>query len=139
MIFLALTNRPKPTTNHDCDTKSASSFAETGSQYVVISPSKRVGTSATLAVTPPTVEQVADLDSYKHYLGRMTQNTHPVNLLELCSITMPAALDSAGMPVGLQLISCGGREERLLAAALACEKVLGTARQRLGTPPRCAE
>ena len=93
----------------------------------------------TLAVTPPTVEQVADLDSYKHYLGRMTQNTHPVNLLELCSITMPAALDSAGMPVGLQLISCGGREERLLAAALACEKVLGTARQRLGTPPRCAE
>ena len=52
---------------------------------------------------------------------------------------MPVALDGAGMPVGLQLIACGGREERLLAVALACEKVLGTARERLGTPPRCAE
>ena len=69
----------------------------------------------------------------------MTQNTHPVNLLELCAITMPVALDAVGMPVGLQLISCGGREERLLAVALACEKVLGTARQRLGVAPRCFE
>ena len=93
----------------------------------------------TVAVTPPTVEKVADVSTYKHHLGHMTQNTHPVNLLELCSITLPVALDSAGMPVGLQLIACGGREERLLAVALACEKVLGTARQRLGTPPRCAE
>jgi len=93
----------------------------------------------TVAVTPPTVEKVADVSTYKHHLGHMTQNTHPVNLLELCSITLPVALDSAGMPVGLQLIACGRREERLLAVALACEKVLGTARQRLGTPPRCAE
>ena len=92
----------------------------------------------TLAVTPPTVEEVGDVATYKHHLGHMTQNTHPVNLLELCAITMPVALDGAGMPVGLQLIACAGREERLLAAALACEKVLGTARERLGTPPRCA-
>jgi Asp-tRNA(Asn)/Glu-tRNA(Gln) amidotransferase A subunit family amidase len=43
------------------------------------------------------------------------------------------------MPVGLQLIAGAGREERLLAVALACEKVLGTARQRLGAPPRCVD
>ena len=93
----------------------------------------------TLVVSPPTVEQVADVNTYMRHLGQMTQNTHPVNLLELCAITMPVALDAAGMPVGLQLISCGGREERLLAVALACEKVLGTARQRLGVAPRCVE
>jgi len=93
----------------------------------------------TLAVSPPTVEQVADTNTYMRHLGQMTQNTHPVNLLELCAITMPVALDAVGMPVGLQLISCGGREERLLAVALACEKVLGTARQRLGVAPRCFE
>ncbi len=93
----------------------------------------------TLVVTPPTVEQVADVDTYRRHLGQMTQNTHPVNLLELCAITLPVALDAAGMPVGLQLIACGGREERLLAVALACENILGTARQRLGVAPRCAE
>ena len=91
----------------------------------------------TVPVPPPTVAEVTDVETYKYHLGHMTQNTHPVNLLELCAITLPAALDSAGMPVGLQLIARGGCEERLLAAALACEKVLGTARERLGTPPRC--
>lgn len=91
----------------------------------------------TVPVAPPTVEEVNDSDTYKYYLGHMTQNSHPVNLLGLCAITIPVALDGAGMPVGLQLIAGAGREERLLAVALACERVLGTARQRLGTPPRC--
>ena len=40
-----------------------------------------------------------------------------------------------GMPVGLQLIAPAGAEERLLAIALAAERVLGTAADRLGTPP----
>jgi len=93
----------------------------------------------TLVVPPPTIEQVADADTDKRHLGLMTQNTHPVNLLELCAITLPVALDAAGLPVGLQLISCGGHEERLLAVALACEKALGTARQRLGVAPRCVD
>ncbi|MBT3171698.1 MAG: amidase [Rhodospirillaceae bacterium] len=91
----------------------------------------------TVPVAPPTVEQVADVATYKHHLGHMTQNTHPVNLLGLCAITLPVALDGAGMPVGLQLIAAAGREERLLSVALAVEKVLGTARQRIGVPPRC--
>ncbi len=67
----------------------------------------------------------------------MTQNTHPINLLALCAITMPVALDAVGMPVGMQLVARHGHEERLLAVALACEKQLGTPRKRLGTPPLC--
>ena len=46
-------------------------------------------------------------------------------------------LDGAGMPVGLQLVARHSTEERLLAASLACERVLGTPRQRLGVPPMC--
>jgi|SRR5580700_8818430 Asp-tRNA(Asn)/Glu-tRNA(Gln) amidotransferase A subunit family amidase len=41
----------------------------------------------------------------------------------------------AGMPVGLQLIAPAGAEERLVAIGLAAERVLGTAADRLGTPP----
>jgi aspartyl-tRNA(Asn)/glutamyl-tRNA(Gln) amidotransferase subunit A len=50
---------------------------------------------------------------------------------------MPAGLDAAGMPVGLQLMARHSTEERLLAVALAAERVLGTPRQRLGVPPMC--
>ena len=46
-----------------------------------------------------------------------------------------AALDAAGMPVGLQLTARHGQEERLLAVALACERCLGTAADRIGRPP----
>ena len=92
----------------------------------------------TIPVAPPIVEQVKKSNSYKKYLGQMTQNTHPANLLEMCAITIPVGLDRSGMPIGLQLIARGGSEERLLALAFACEKVLGTARNRIGTPPRCS-
>jgi Asp-tRNA(Asn)/Glu-tRNA(Gln) amidotransferase A subunit family amidase len=39
------------------------------------------------------------------------------------------------MPVGLQLTAAAGAEERLLAIALAAERVLGITANRLGTPP----
>lgn len=42
------------------------------------------------------------------------------------------------MPVGLQLIAPANAEERLLTIALAAECVLGTAADRLGTPPLLA-
>jgi len=48
---------------------------------------------------------------------------------------MPVGRDRAGMPVGLQLTAPANVEERLLAIALAAERVLGTAADRLGTPP----
>jgi Asp-tRNA(Asn)/Glu-tRNA(Gln) amidotransferase A subunit family amidase len=41
------------------------------------------------------------------------------------------------MPVGLQLIAKGGNDERLVAIACATERVLGTPREILGTPPMC--
>ena len=48
---------------------------------------------------------------------------------------MPVGRDRTGMPVGLQFIAPAGAEEKLLALALAAERVLGTAADRLGTTP----
>jgi aspartyl-tRNA(Asn)/glutamyl-tRNA(Gln) amidotransferase subunit A len=54
-------------------------------------------------------------------------NTVAVNYLGLCAITMPVGRHRASMPVGHQFIAPAGAEEKLLALALAAERVLGTA------------
>jgi aspartyl-tRNA(Asn)/glutamyl-tRNA(Gln) amidotransferase subunit A len=56
-------------------------------------------------------------------------------VLGLTALTLPVGLDLAGMPVGLQLVAPRGRDDRLLGIALAAERVLGTAAERLGSPP----
>jgi len=94
--------------------------------------------SPTLCLTPPLMSEVADADSHVRINRRIVRNTVAVNYLGLCAITMPVGFDRAGMPVGLQLTAPAGAEERLLAIALAAERVLGTAADRLGTPPLLA-
>ncbi|HJU16375.1 MAG TPA: amidase [Stellaceae bacterium] len=91
--------------------------------------------SPTLCLTPPPMADVADADGHLQANRRIVRNTVAVNYLGLCAITLPVGRDRAGMPVGLQLIAAAGAEERLLAIALAAERVLGTAADRLGTPP----
>jgi aspartyl-tRNA(Asn)/glutamyl-tRNA(Gln) amidotransferase subunit A len=94
--------------------------------------------SPTLCLTPPLMSEVADADSHLRANRRVVRNTVAVNYLGLCAITMPVGRDRAGMPVGLQLTAPANMEERLLAIALAAERVLGTAADRLGTPPLLA-
>lgn len=67
----------------------------------------------------------------------IVHNLVPVNFLSLCAATLPVGLDRLGMPVGLQFIAKGGDDEKLIAIACAAECVLGTPRERLGTPPMC--
>jgi aspartyl-tRNA(Asn)/glutamyl-tRNA(Gln) amidotransferase subunit A len=67
----------------------------------------------------------------------IVHNLVPVNFLTLCAATLPVGLDRLGLPVGLQLIAGGGDDERLVAIACAAERVLGTPRELLGTPPMC--
>jgi aspartyl-tRNA(Asn)/glutamyl-tRNA(Gln) amidotransferase subunit A len=69
---------------------------------------------------------------------RIVRDTVAVNYLGLCAITIPVGRDRAGMPVGLQLIAPACAEKKLLMIALAAERVLGTAADRLGTPPLLA-
>jgi aspartyl-tRNA(Asn)/glutamyl-tRNA(Gln) amidotransferase subunit A len=89
----------------------------------------------TLCLTPPLMSDVADADSHLRVNRRIVRNTVAINYLGLCALTMPVGCDRAGMPVGLQLIAPAGAEERLVAIGLAAERVLGTAADRLGTPP----
>jgi aspartyl-tRNA(Asn)/glutamyl-tRNA(Gln) amidotransferase subunit A len=90
----------------------------------------------TAIVTPPPVSSVEELDPYIETNVAFLRPTCPISTLGLCAITIPAGLDERGMPVGLQLVARGGRDEELLGAALAAERVLGTAKERLGQPPR---
>lgn len=90
----------------------------------------------TVPITPPTVEEVADIKFYRPANMASLSNTCVGNFMNLCGLSIPAGLDAQGMPVGMQLLSSGGSEERLLGIGLAFEKVLGNAQQRLGTPSR---
>ncbi len=86
-------------------------------------------------ISPPPVQEVADdLERYKVVNKATLQPTCPVNMLGLCAISIPAGLDANGMPVGLQLVARAGDDESLLGVALAAERVMGTAVERMGVP-----
>jgi len=89
----------------------------------------------TAIVTPPVVSDLDDMERYVETNAAALSPTCPVSMLGLCALTIPVGLDDLGMPVGLQLVAPGGRDELLLAVALAAEAVLGPARERLGIPP----
>ncbi|MGB8183308.1 MAG: amidase [Stellaceae bacterium] len=91
--------------------------------------------SPTLTVTPPLLSTIHDTASHWDANRALTRNTVPANYLGLCSISLPVGFDALRMPVGLQFIARPRHEEPLLAAALAVECVLGTARDILGVPP----
>jgi aspartyl-tRNA(Asn)/glutamyl-tRNA(Gln) amidotransferase subunit A len=87
-------------------------------------------------ITPPPVSEIADdLERYVEVNYATLRPTCPINLLELCALSLPVGRDAAGMPVGLQLVARGGDDEALLGMALAIERVLGTGAVRLGAPP----
>jgi aspartyl-tRNA(Asn)/glutamyl-tRNA(Gln) amidotransferase subunit A len=92
----------------------------------------------TLPIGAPLLSDMADLDAYREANFLIGYNTQPINLLGLCTMTLPVGLDRQRLPVGLQLAAPAMHDERLLAAAMAVENVLGTSKKRLGIPPMCA-
>ena len=90
-----------------------------------------------VTITPPTVEAVSDGEGYRTNNMAALRNTRTGNMLALSAVTIPVALDTAGMPVGLQIMAPLDEDERALAVALAFELVLGDRVQRLGAPPMC--
>lgn len=89
----------------------------------------------TVALTAPALDEITDGKSYSAANLQTLKNTCIANLLGLCAITMPVALDGAGIPVGFQFMTAGGGDEKLLSIALAAEQKFGTARERLGRAP----
>ena len=92
----------------------------------------------TLCITPPVLSEIGSPETYLAANRRIVRNTVAINYLGLCGITLPVGLDRARMPVGLQFIAPARAEEKLLAIALAAERVLGPPAERLGTPPLLA-
>lgn len=89
-------------------------------------------------ITPPPVFELTDLGRYAQINRQLLRPHYPVSVLGLTGISLPAGLDETGMPVGLQLVGRGGEDEKLLGHALAVEKVIGTGKKELGTPPALA-
>ncbi|MBT5415782.1 MAG: amidase [Rhodospirillaceae bacterium] len=89
----------------------------------------------TAPVTPPTYDEVEDVEAHVRVNRQMFRNTCPVNMLGLCGLAVPAGLDAAGMPVGVTLVGRAMTEERLFAAAHAMERVIGRSADRLGRAP----
>jgi aspartyl-tRNA(Asn)/glutamyl-tRNA(Gln) amidotransferase subunit A len=88
----------------------------------------------TAVLTPPPTADLDDLNRYVEANAAALRPTCPVSMLDLCAVTLPVGVDGRGMPVGLQLVAPGGRDEQGLEAALAVEQVLGTSELR--PPPR---
>lgn len=93
----------------------------------------------TTAIPPPDIETVAAREDYFKANMALLRNTAPANLLKLCAVSVPLTLDDRKLPVGLQVIAPFGEDERALSVACAFEDAIGTAHDRYGAPPLCAD
>jgi len=91
----------------------------------------------TTRLTAPTAREVESLEDYRQRNMAIGRNLMLMNLWDFPSITLPVGKDPNGLPVGLQLSSRRGTDDKLLGIARAVETVLGTPPQILGTPPLC--
>ncbi len=91
--------------------------------------------SPTVPVTAPLLADLEDPEFYRQANMMALRNTAIVNLLGWCALTLPTGVDGNGIPTGLQIIAPPHQEERLLAAGLGVEAVLGAALDLLGPPP----
>jgi len=78
----------------------------------------------TVPISPPPIAELVDDETYLRVNLRMLRNTCIANFLGLCAVTLPVGRDKAGMPVGMQLMGRPGSEARLLAIAMALERLL---------------
>ncbi|MBV9220763.1 MAG: amidase, partial [Methylobacteriaceae bacterium] len=92
-----------------------------------------------VSVTPARLADIATADAYRAHNLAASRNSAVAALLGVTALSLPVALDKAGMPVGLQLAARHGSDPDLIALALSCERVLGTRGQRLGEPPLLAK
>lgn len=89
----------------------------------------------TLPIGAPLLSTLEDPEIYRTANMLALRNTSIANLFGWCAMSLPVGLDADAMPVGLQLIAPPMAEERLIAAALAAETILGTAAESLGQMP----
>ena len=79
----------------------------------------------TVAIVPPTMDEIATADAFAAINARALRNTSIWNFFDVCAISLPIRLGNT-LPVGLMLVGRHGEDRKLLAVAAAVEKVLGT-------------
>ncbi len=79
-------------------------------------------TPATPIVAPTIASVSNDEAEYDRVEGLLLRDTQVGNQFDLCSITVP--MPGMALPTGFMLTARGGRDKRLLAAALSVEKLL---------------
>ncbi len=88
------------------------------------------GIDALLSPTVPVVpEPTADFQTVERasaWNKLATQNTRPANLFNQCAISLPIHHLGSLLPVGLQLSSTAGSDEKLLAIARTVEEILNS-------------
>ena len=67
----------------------------------------------TISVTAPALEEVAEPDDYRRHNVAASRNAAILSLFDVCAVTLPVALDAAGVPVGLQLAARRGKRAGL--------------------------
>ena len=80
--------------------------------------------SPTTAIAPPPIASLANAEGYEKYSNSLLNFTVMGSLYRCCGISLPAGLDSNGLPMGLQLLARPDDDERLLAMALGLQQWL---------------
>jgi len=91
--------------------------------------------SPTIIISAPKVSDLDDVSAYSKANSAFLRNTSPINLLGLCAITIPIALDNNQIPIGLQIIGAKNKEEDIMIAARSIENIIGNKYQSLGKEP----
>ena len=78
----------------------------------------------TVAISPPSLVELEDLDVYRRCNLLALRNTSIANLLSLCALTLPVGFDALALPVGLQVLGLPGRDAEILAMGLAIERAM---------------
>jgi aspartyl-tRNA(Asn)/glutamyl-tRNA(Gln) amidotransferase subunit A len=71
-----------------------------------------------LPTTPVPAMPLAAIDQSQAPMSRLTR---PINLLDLCALSLPCGFTRAGLPVSLQIVGGTGEEARILRIGLAYE------------------
>jgi aspartyl-tRNA(Asn)/glutamyl-tRNA(Gln) amidotransferase subunit A len=106
------------------------------SRRVLATEFERVWASFDCLITPATPMAAPLIGQTEVLLGGVeedvrlagTRLARPLNVLGWPALAMPCGATQAGLPIGLQLIGAPGRDEFLLGAGVALEKVLGPTR-----------
>ncbi len=86
--------------------------------------------SPTAPCLPQPVSSLSTVSGVAGWNAATTRNTRPVNLLDQCALSLPVRLPGSRLHMGLQIVSDGMRDDRLLSISLLMEGLLdpGTAR-----------